>query len=314
MMVFAMSCSKDEDISASAEGSDKAKICFGSDISQTRSEADDANLLNNEFMVIGQKTINNEPTTVFDKTSVTYNSGWSYEGDPVYWDYDASYYDFIAYSFGTGSTTGTGSVTISETANTTTYTLDGSRDNLLKFFFSDRSHIEVDYFGDEVNLSFNQFAAKVKFNIFEIVDTYDIKDLSIKLCTETAVIPTAGPYTITYGNDNKAVVTHASVNNNVTNELQLTETPIATIGSSESSATSTDDYLVLPMKSSSKLYIEVLYKTVKEGVEGSVTKKTELSSSINWQYQHRYTYQLKITANGIEGFPISDESDNDYRH
>lgn len=114
-----------------------------------------ATALNNKFIVFGTKTSNNTATTtVYDHYNVEYktSSGWEYKGlnfnslnekysttgetkqSLKYWDYSASQYDFVAFSFGS-ATQGTGDdhVEASKVDNTNfTYTLTGKIDELVK--------------------------------------------------------------------------------------------------------------------------------------------------------------------------------------
>ena len=91
-----------------------------------KENAEAADALNNKFVVFGTKTTDNEAITVYDHYNVQYqNSAWEYKGLTFnslnnqsnnagsttqalkYWDYSASQYDFVAFSFGT-ATQGTG--------------------------------------------------------------------------------------------------------------------------------------------------------------------------------------------------------------
>lgn len=312
--VLVTACSKDEDILDPGKDNITKKICFDSDVYLTRAENEAHNALNNQMNVIGQMTKGGNIKAVFNNVPVTYSSetGWSY-GTPEYWDFDATRYDFIAYSASDGS------ASVAEGASINGFNVDGSKDDLFKFYFSDKVVAEKAKFGDDVRLAFNQLAAKVKLEFYESIDGCTVKDLTFRVYTESNVIPTAGPYAVTYDSNNKPVLTHQPKDDksNLANELSFTPIASDAISDNAASCSSTDDCLVLPMSApSTKLKVYIHYTTVASN--GTVSEKEKngvLANLIEWKYQHRYVYKLQITDADVNCVQYSDsEWDNDYRH
>lgn len=174
-----------------------------------------ATALNKSYVVYGYKTVNNNPTPVFDHYTITWNGlnyktetntqGWEYVGQKAnslsslkgdkdqtikYWDYSASQYDFVAFSFGT-ATQGEGDGKVKATAVTTTpklsYTLTGAVKDLAKCFIADRitakstgdkkkNNLLVAY-KDNVQFNFRSLSTKVTMGIYETVPGYSVKDV-----------------------------------------------------------------------------------------------------------------------------------------
>ena len=171
-----------------------------------------AKALKNSYVVYGYKTVNQNPTTVFDHYTIKWNNmagktesntkGWEYVGEKTnslsglggnkdqtikYWDYSATQYDFVAFSFGE-ATQGVeeGEVSASKIANTPTYTLKGDVDNLAKCFIADRitakphttgkDNLLVEYKKD-VQFNFRSLSTKVTMGIYETVPGYSVKDV-----------------------------------------------------------------------------------------------------------------------------------------
>lgn len=176
-----------------------------------------ANALNKSYVVYGYKTVNNNPTTVFDHYTISWNGlkdktesntqGWEYVGQKAnslssltgdkaqtikYWDYSASQYDFVAFSFGT-ATQGTGENQVEATKVTTSpklsYTLKGDVKNLANCFIADRitaksnlttenkkSNLLVGY-KDDVQFNFRSLSTKVTMGIYETIPGYSVKDV-----------------------------------------------------------------------------------------------------------------------------------------
>lgn len=179
----------------------------------TQTGATAAKTLNNNYVVFGYKTVNNNPTTVFDHYNIIWNNqagktesntcGWEYVGQKAnsilssltgdkdqtikYWDYSASQYDFVAFSFGKATQgTGEGKVNASKIDNTPTYTLTGNVKDLAKCFIADRitakssttgkDNLLVQYKKD-VQFNFRSLSTKVTMGIYETIPGYSVKDV-----------------------------------------------------------------------------------------------------------------------------------------
>lgn len=174
-----------------------------------------AEALNNNYVVYGYKTAQDKSTTtVFDHYTIHWNNqagktesntcGWEYVGQTAnslsnlpgdkdqtikYWDYSASQYDFVAFSFGEANQ-GEGEGKVKATAVTTnpklSYTLTGAVDELEKCFIADRitakstvtkkNNLLVNY-KDNVQFNFRSLSTKVTMGIYETIPGYSVKDV-----------------------------------------------------------------------------------------------------------------------------------------
>lgn len=174
-----------------------------------------AEALNYNYVVYGYKTAqDNSLTTVFDHYTIHWNNqagktesntcGWEYVGQKAnslsnlpgdkdqtikYWDYSASQYDFVAFSFGEANQ-GEGEGKVKATAVTTnpklSYTLTGAVDELEKCFIADRitakstvtkkNNLLVNY-KDNVQFNFRSLSTKVTMGIYETIPGYSVKDV-----------------------------------------------------------------------------------------------------------------------------------------
>ena len=177
----------------------------------TQNGATAAQTLENSYVVYGYKTVNSVSTTVFDHYTIKWNNqagktesntcGWEYVGQKAnslsslidkdqtikYWDYSASQYDFVAFSFGKATQgDGESNVKASQINNTPTYTLTGNVKELAKCFIADRitakpsttgkDNLLVQYQKD-VQFNFRSLSTKVTMGIYEIIPGYSVKDV-----------------------------------------------------------------------------------------------------------------------------------------
>ena len=189
--------------------------------------ADAADLLGGKFYVGGYKHDGTNYSTVFDHylvqwgvntagTTADNTSDWKYVGlTPLaftghitsgaqtlkYWDFAASYYDFVAFSAGkdqsiiiTG-TPGTNEIkaTAIDQANlaTAAYTLEGSATDLGESYIADlvtaiksgASSPDVNY-KNEVPFKFRRLGSKVRIALYETIPGYSVRD--VKFYTDDA--------------------------------------------------------------------------------------------------------------------------------
>lgn len=180
-------------------------------LSQTGATA--AQTLGEKYVVYGYKTVGENKTAVFDHYTIAWDKtesntkGWEYVGkkpnslsglnnDAVqaikYWDYSATQYDFVAFSFGK-ATQGTGDGNVLATAVNTTsspfYTLTGAVSDLANCFIADRitakpnlatenkkPNLLVGYQND-VQFNFRSLSTKVTMGIYETIPGYSVKDV-----------------------------------------------------------------------------------------------------------------------------------------
>lgn len=176
-----------------------------------------ATALGNSYVVYGYKTVGKNKTAVFDHYTITWDGkdkqtesnkqGWEYVGKTPnslsglgngaeqtikYWDYSATQYDFVAFSFGT-ATQGEGEGKVTATAVNTTsspsYTLAGAISDLTKCFIADRitakpnlatenkkANLLVGY-KDDVQFNFRSLSTKVTMGIYETIPGYSVKNV-----------------------------------------------------------------------------------------------------------------------------------------
>lgn len=261
------SCSSDDFVGTGNTGNnevDNAAINFNSGTNKvTRADqktgADAAADLKENFVVYGYKTTSGTPTTVYDHYNVKWlglnsqtqsesnTKGWEYVGQDInslngtpgsnqtikYWDYSASQYDFVAFSFGEAQQGDdvTTQVKASHVNNTPTYTLEGTVDNLQKCFISDRVSAQPNLadeakvpnklvgYKDPVSFNFRSLRTKVRMAIYETVPGYSIKNVEYyvsgtettpsgtvpTLFNDTKTIPAGnGKMTVTFGSNTKS--------------------------------------------------------------------------------------------------------------
>lgn len=184
----------------------------------TQTGATAAQTLGKSYVVYGYKTAkDNSTTTVFDHYTINWNNlagktesntcGWEYVGEKTnslsglggdkdqtikYWDYSASQYDFVAFSFGE-AIQGEGEGKVKATEVTTTpklsYTLTGAVKDLANCFIADRitakpnlettnkkANLLVGY-KDDVQFNFRSLSTKVTMGIYETIPGYSVKDV-----------------------------------------------------------------------------------------------------------------------------------------
>lgn len=222
-----VSCTEDsfvgEQSQQEANASEGAISFSSSFLAVTRSSvgAKAAALLNNNFVVEGTKTKDNNVSEVFDNYNVNYTentaatttsntSDWDYVGQsphsnssstlPIqtikHWDYAASQYDFAAYSLGVGTGSTPTFADASAIDADMTYTLQGTADKLKSCYISDLvtayHRDDINDFGKTVQISFRSLAAKIRLAFYETVPGYSIKDVKFYTASAPTALATDG--------------------------------------------------------------------------------------------------------------------------
>lgn len=248
-----------------------------------------ANALNNKFVVFGTKTSNNTASTVYDHYNVEYkNSAWEYKGLDFnslnenfanvgnakqtlkYWDYSASQYDFVAFSFGS-ATQGTGDdhVKASNVDKTNfKYTLTGKIDELVKCYIADRVTVETRGFNQKVSFTFHPLGTKVNIGLYEVIEGYSVKDVKFYSSaddTNPTETPTlfASSATIPTGTEKEVITVSYDENKKVKTEWNAASTasparPLVTRG----------DEATVAANKSTTITFDNLSKVGAEGLEG----------------------------------------------
>ena len=230
-----------EDTSSTTNQSEQAAIAFGTGVNSiTRADhvgADAADLLGEKFYVAGFKNDGTNYTTVFDHyllewaantagTTTDNTSDWKYVGSTAlgldghitgsqtikYWDYAASYYDFVAFSAGKDNTiiaSGDPSsknilatAVVPTTLTTAAYTLKGSAEDLANCYIADlvtakksgATTPDINY-QDEVSVTFRRLGAKVRVALYETIPGYSVRDVKFYQDPSTTTIETGASET-----------------------------------------------------------------------------------------------------------------------
>lgn len=223
-----------------------------------------ASKLGENFVVYGYKTLPGTaatPKVVYDHYNVNWagtanhtesnTAGWEYVGYTPnvlttlpsgstqtikYWDYSASQYDFVAFSFGdatqvTADPENDNEVKASQVTTTDgpKYTLTGKVENLAKVYIADRvtakkgatpkANLLVAY-GSPVQFNFRSLGTKVRIGLYETIPGYSVKDVKFytsniassstvdpclySTATEARIPNGSGTMTVTFGPNNDA--------------------------------------------------------------------------------------------------------------
>ena len=253
-----------------------------------KENADAASALSNKFVVFGTKTKDQTTPTVYDHYNVEYkNSAWEYKGLNFnslneqsnnagsttqalkYWDYSASQYDFVAFSFGSATQgTGENDVEASKVNSTDyTYTLKGKIDNLVKCYIADRETVEKSKFNNKVSFTFHPLGTKVNIGLYEVIEGYSVKDVKFysyaddKNPRETPTL-FASKKTIPTGSEKEIITVSFDENKKVKTEWNAA----STTGSARQLATRADEATVT--NKATTITFENLSKVGAEGLEG----------------------------------------------
>lgn len=206
--------------------------------------ADAATLLNNNFVVFGNKLASGNTQTVFDNYQVNYKTNtanttesntanWEYVGyqtkqtTPVdqsikYWDFSANPYSFFAYSKGTGSAIVSVLDGGSSTAkNQGTYTIQGTAANLEKVYITDHFQVVPNVSSTQVTFPFKALTAKARIGVYETIPGYSISDIKFYSNASTgnvangtlytsSTLANGGTYTVTFDVAGKAKLAYAN--------------------------------------------------------------------------------------------------------
>lgn len=215
------SCSSDDFLgenSGNGQNAANSVINFGGETGKiTRADnefggKDAADLLGNNFVLVGFKNANGKSEYAFDHYNVNYvdgtaettesnTKGWEYvnQGMDVkgaggslaqkgalqqtikYWDHSCTSYDFIAFSMGNGdnvngkTTYATPTSVNKDNLTDNAYTLTGNVKTLGECYISDKKTVkEADYKKEAVAMSFRHLTSKVRIALYETVPGYVI--------------------------------------------------------------------------------------------------------------------------------------------
>lgn len=242
-----------------------------------------------------------------------------------YWDFNASEYNFFAYSLGDGS-----SSTWAKTSAMTnsTFTLEGTAAQLGTCYVSNKKTMAPTTASTEVDLEFRAILSKIELKFYETIPGYSIKDVKFYpaadgtadvtpyLYTGSTALPTGGKYTVTFDDDGKPLfafetTSETAYGSNV--EFSPTLAGYATkeykeaagsyIGRVSNEATSTAPITVLPNPQNANAFnIKMDFTLVSRDGSGETIEMKGASAVIpaayaKWLPNYKYTYLFKISDN-----------------
>ena len=323
-------------------GGETGKITRADDAKSTdKTDADAASALGNNFIVYGEKTKEGETSTVYNYYNVNWKTtegedvaSWVYAGENKnslndgaetqtikYWDYDATSYDFTAFSL--GNSTDITVERIKDDNGAPSYTLTGKVADLQNCYFADRKIVKNDEnnkeFGQPVKFTFRSTGTKVGMGIYEDIPGYSIKEIRFYdsdesdnamirpvLYASTECIPVndaTGTLKVTYDNDNKAIPTLTKDTEssettevsslmlgssfNLTESKEFNETKNDQdkyLGRKRSEATSTGEKVVSPRKIEGGLKLKIDYTLISTDGSGEEITVKGATAKIDEQY------------------------------
>lgn len=253
-----------------------------------------------------------------------------------YWDFNASQYDFFAYSLGAGEADNDDEGTDPQYAkasalSNSTYTLEGNAAQLGTCYISNKKIVAPATSATEVDLEFRSFLTKVQLGFYETIPGYSVKEVKFypsssetstttpSLYTATAVIPNGGKYTVTFDANGKAQVALATsdpeptkiskidFNTTLTDyvgaDYKEDNTSTVYLGRASSAATKTNVINVLPNPANTNaLNLKMDFTLVSRDGTGETINMTGATAVIpaayaQWKPNYKYTYLFKISDN-----------------
>ena len=281
---------------------------------------------------VGYKNLPNGVTTNVGVTAFSALTGSGLANENAidqsikYWDFNASQYDFFAYSLGAGST----STWAKATAMTNTgYSLEGTAAQLGTCYISNKKIVAPATSATEVDLEFRSFLTKVQLGFYETIPGYSVKEVKFypsssetstttpSLYTATAVIPNGGKYTVTFDANGKAQVALATSDPEPTKiskidfdatltnyaDLEYKEASASYLGRASNAATKTNEINVLPNPANeTALNLTMDFTLVSRDGTGETINMTGATAVIpaayaQWKPNYKYTYLFKISDN-----------------
>ena len=244
-----------------------------------------------------------------------------------YWDFNASKYDFFAYSLGAGST----STWARATAMTQLgYSLEGNAAQLGACYISNKKNVvPSSTSATEVDLEFRSFNSKIQLGFYETIPGYSVKAVKFypsadgtsgttpSLYASGNVLPNGGKYNVTFDANGKAQVALETTTPAPTtiSKVDFSETlsPYAGVDYKEASAsylgrasngaTKTDEINVLPNPANvNALNVKMDFTLVSRDGTGETIEMKGATAVIPaayamWLPNYKYTYLFKISDN-----------------
>ena len=278
----------------------------------------------------------NDGVTAFAATTTgDPNNSTAIDQSVKYWDFNATNYNFFAYSLGAG--TGTPKTWAKASAMTnSTFTLEGTADQLGTCYISNKKTMAPTTGSTEVELEFRAISSKIELKFYETIPGYSIKDVKFyvddtnkstgdadkdglrpALYNATASIPTGGTFTITFDSKNFPVVAFTSADGYTNNQFvefnktssdkwldyttkEYKEANGDYLGRMSNEATPSAQISVLPNDNGVALTLKMDYTLVSRDGSGESIQVTGATATIpaaytKWRPNYAYTYIFKIT-------------------
>lgn len=165
-----------------------------------------------------------------------------------YWDFSASSYDFFAYSLGDGVTDGSTTWAKASALSNSTYTLEGTKEQLGSCYISKKKHIEPPSTSNtQVDLEFVNFLSKIQLKFYETIPGYSVKDVKFYVDGSTlstgdaandglkpaiygaaSSIPTGGTYNIIFDANYDPVVPLVTLSSASSSDSKVEFEPVST--------------------------------------------------------------------------------------
>lgn len=273
-----------------------------------------AGLLGNKFVVYGQKTVNNNVSSVFDGIPVEYTTEWSYVTNTQalrYWDTNASGYDFYAYSDANdpsiitpAANVYTGGVTVAA----------ATAANMSKVYAATAKSVATNAFTSPVTFTFKNAAAKVRVAFVNAIPGYEVNvdKFYVTADTETENTTLKGTFYQSAG------YTIASNGTQAVNGTPTTMTDL-TLGDKIVESSLANQYIskdvtlpsfdkedgaytwVLPTKDAGQdINLKVTYRMISgHDIISRTVDVTVPAVYAKWEPNHAYTYFFKVTDNDL---------------
>ena len=270
----------------------------------------------------------NDGVTAFAATTTgDPNNSTAIDQSVKYWDFNATNYNFFAYSLGAG--TGTPKTWAKASAMTnSTFTLEGTADQLGTCYISNKKTMAPTTGSTEVELEFRAISSKIELKFYETIPGYSIKDVKFYpsaagtsdvtpyLYTGSDALPTGGKYTVTFDGNGKPLFTFettasptygsnvafsSTLNGYATKEYR--EDDGSYIGRASNTATYTAPITVLPNpQNANALNIKMDFTLVSRDGSGETINMKGASAVIpaayaKWLPNYKYTYLFKVSDN-----------------
>lgn len=245
-----------------------------------------------------------------------------------YWDFNASQYNFFAYSLGAGSSSTYATATALASS---TYQLSGTAAQLGTCYISKKKTVTPSAAATQVQLEFVSMLAKIQLGFYETIPGYSVKSVTFYAdgsTTTTAAtpylygaansLPTGGTYTITFDSDGNPVTALSSASSSAGNiqvgtasslsglvgKDYLEENPSTPpyLARTSNAASKSEQITVLPNPNGTALTLKMDYTLVSRDGSGETIEVKGANATIPanftaWKPNYSYTYIFKLSDN-----------------